>query len=147
MITEATKYDLEGIYRCAKSFFEYAKYEEKYGMPLDKDSFLGMVTPYINTGICLLYRDTEYSKIRGGICGMVVPWGYNNAIKLCYELFYWMDPDVRGQGLKLIKEYEKRVEEAGARSVMIQPETELTEKIGLLYKRRKYQLFERFWIK
>jgi hypothetical protein len=50
-------------------------------------------------------------------------------------------------GLKLIKAYEDRVEATGARSVMIQPETELTEKVGLLYKRRKYQLFERFWIK
>jgi len=147
MITDATKYDLDGIYRCAESFFEYAGYEEKYGLPLDKKSFIKMVIPYVEDGICLLYRDTEYGKIRGGICGMVVEWGYNNAIKFCYELFYWMDPDVRGQGLKLIKEYEKRVEAAGARSVMIQPETELTEKVGLLYKRRGYQLFERFWIK
>jgi hypothetical protein len=29
---------------------------------------------------------------------------------------------------------------------MVQPETELSDKIGMLYKRRKYQPFERFWI-
>ena len=68
MITDATKYDLEGIYRCAESFFQYAKYEEKYGMPLDKGSFIEMVTPYVDDGICLLYRDSECGKIRGGIC-------------------------------------------------------------------------------
>lgn len=147
MITDATKYDLEGIYRCAVKFFEYAGYEERYGLPLDRESFIDMVKPYVDSGICLLWRNTPYGEIKGGICGMVVPWGYNNKIKLCYELFYWMDPDVRGKGLELIKEYEKRVENLGARSVMIQPETELTEKVGILYKRRKYQPFERFWIK
>jgi GNAT superfamily N-acetyltransferase len=146
MITDATKYDLESIYRCAVSFFEYAGYEEKYGLPLDKVSFLKMVRPYIDDGICLLYRESELSQVRGGVCGIIVPWGYNNDIKLCMELFYWMDPDVRGQGVGLIKAYEERIKEAGARSVMVQPETELSDKIGMLYKRRKYQPFERFWI-
>ena len=146
VITDATQYDLESIYKCAVSFFEYARYEEKYGLPLDKDSFIKMVIPYVEDGICLLYRETEFGEVRGGICGMVIPWGYNNSIKICMELFYWMDPDVRGQGIKLIKAYEERVKEAGARNMMIQPETELTEKIAMLYKRRGYKMLERFWI-
>ena len=144
MITDATTDDLEGIYRCAERFFEYADYEGKYGMGLDKASFIKMVVPYIEKGICLLYR--KNGRIRGGIAGMPFPWGFNNAIKLCMELFYWMDPEVRGQGIKLIKAYEDRVRKAGARSIMIQPETELSRKVGLLYKRRGYRPFESFWV-
>ena len=79
---------------------------------------------------------------------MIVPWGFNRSVKIALELFYWLDPEVRGlNGIRLIKAYEDRVTEAGARSIMIQPETHLTEKVGKLYQRRGYKPFERFWIK
>ena len=59
-----------------------------------------------------------------------------------------MDPEHRGiASVKMLKAYEDAVEKAGAKNVMIQPETELTEKVGRLYERRGYVPFERFWIK
>ena len=149
VILDATIYDLDGITACAERFFEYAGYAEKFNMPLDRGSFQAMVSPYIqqDNGICLLVKNSDPGNVLGGICGTVVPWGFNSEIKIALELFYWLDPDARGFGLKLIKAYEDRVKEMGARNVMIQPETELTEKVGTLYRRRGYRPFERFWIK
>ena len=145
-LRNATLHDLKGIYACAQRFFKYAGYEERHGMPLDEYSFTKMVIPYVKDGICLLAVDGD--TVKGGVCGTIVPWGFNISIKVALELFYWMDEDVRGTvAIRMLAEYEKRVEAAGAKSIMIQPETALTEKVGKMYERRGYVPFERFWIK
>ena len=145
-IRKAAEYDVDGIYACAVRFFEYAKYEEQHGMPLDEGSFKSMLRKYLKDGICFLA--VEGVDVRGGICGMIMPWGFNQRIKVALELFYWMDEEYRGlTGMRLLAKYEDAVAKAGAKNIMIQPETELTEKVGRLYERKGYVPFERFWIK
>ena len=145
-IRRAVQRDIEGIADCAERFFEYAQYEEKFDMPFDRASFKEMVERYIKDGICILTVDKE--KVVGGICGMIAPWGYNKNIKLGYELFYWMDKEHRGRtAIKMFDRYEREVISQGARSVMVQPETFLTDKVGRLYERRGYKKHETFWVK
>ena len=145
-LRNATQHDLDGIYACAEKFAAYAGYEEQHGMPFDEASFKDTVLQYIENGICILAVDGDI--VKGGVCGMVMPWGFNDSIKIALELFYWMDEDSRGTiAIRMLAEYEKRVAAAGAKSIMIQPETPLTEKVGKMYERRGYVPFERFWIK
>lgn len=140
--------DLPGIVDCAVRFFEYADYARKYSTSLDENSFRGMVEKYIGAddGVCLVAVNGD--DVKGGICGAIIPWGFNKSIKMGFELFWWMDPDVRGTiGVRLFDEYEKRVEAKGARNIMVCPETHLSHKVAKLYERRGYKMWESFWIK
>lgn len=147
-IREALINDLDGITDCAERFFAYAKYDEN-GLPLDRDSFKCMVKGVIESenGIVLLLMDKLY--VAGGIAGSVHDWGFNNSIKICTELFYWVDEKYRGRkSLELLMEYEKKAAVFGAnKSFMISVNTDLKDKVNLLYKRMGYVENEQQFIK
>jgi len=147
-IREALINDLDGITDCAERFFAYAKYTEN-GLPLDRDSFKSMVRGVIESenGIVLLLMDKLY--VAGGIAGSVLPWGFNKSIKFCHELFYWVDEKYRGRkSLELLIKYEKKAMSLGAnKSIMISVNTDLKDKVNLLYKRMGYVENEQQFIK
>ena len=147
IIREAELKDVPSLLRCAKNFFKYAKYED-YGLPLDDVSFVEMVCGYIEAdhSKCLVTEKDE--KVVGAVCGIVTPWTFNKKILFAYEAFYWMEPEHRGKvSIKMLSEYEDWVQRYGAVNVMIQPETNLTEKVGKLYEKRGYKPLEHFWVK
>ena len=151
IITHATKYDIEGIADCAERFFEYAKYEEE-GMPLCRESFKRMMLDRFidkRMSVCLLLKDSHIGTVRGGICGFVTQWGYNDSIKIGVEHFYWVDLEFRGiNSIKLKKAYEKEIYDLGAvKNIMVEPNTHLSAGVARLYGRSGYKPHERFWIK
>lgn len=55
------------------------------------------------------------------------------------ELFWWMEPEARGYGVRLLKRAERWAAAAGAQKVhMIAP----TPEVGLLYERLGYEALE-----
>jgi GNAT superfamily N-acetyltransferase len=55
------------------------------------------------------------------------------------EVFWWVEPEHRGEGLKLLRAAEKRAKEAGAqRMQMIAP----TDQVGAVYERCGYEFVE-----
>lgn len=145
-IREAKLEDIKEIIECGKHFFEYAKFNEK-GLFLCEKSFGKEVELYISSsnGIILLLMDGN--AVVGGICGAVVPWAFNNSVKMCHEFFYWVEPEHRGlSSIRLYKKFEKQAIEEGAKFVhMITPNTELN--IDGLYQRLGFKYHESGWIK
>jgi GNAT superfamily N-acetyltransferase len=55
------------------------------------------------------------------------------------EVFWWVEPEHRGEGVKLLREAEKRAKHAGAQTMqMIAP----TDKVAGLYQRFGYEFVE-----
>lgn len=146
-IRDALINDLEGITDCARRFFKYAEFEKEYGLPFDSSSFKEMVANHIENGVVLLLMDGLY--VAGGIAGMIHSWGFNREIKICQELFFWVDEKYRGaNSVRLFHEYEKKVKDFGAdKIIMISPNTYLQEQVNILYKRMGYKHLEQYWIK
>lgn len=139
--------DMPGIVRCAESFFEYAEYA-KNGMTLDKSAFEKKVEWYIKDekGIVLLL--VNQGNVCGGISGYVSEWDFNPAVKILIEFFFWIDPEYRGNGVRLLKAFESIGKENGAQKiVMISPQTFLKSKVDRMYEKFGYQPTEQFWMK
>ena len=148
-IREALTNDLDGIADCAERFFEYAKYHEK-DLFLDRESFKAFIKTHIeeDSGIVLLLMDGLY--VAGGICGWVGEWGFNRSIKICNEVFYWIDEKYRGgvNSVRLLIEFENKAKKIGAdRILMISVNTYLQDKVNCLYERKGYQKLEQLHIK
>lgn len=148
-IREAMASDLDAIANCGERFFNYAGFDKK-GLSMDRDSFKDMVLEYIEdeNGIVLLLMNGL--NVAGGICGSVQPWGFNKAIRMGSELFYWIDDQHRGsiKSIQLLSAYDKRVAELGADvNVMVSVDTHLQPKVNHLYERKGYLPLEQFFIK
>lgn len=148
-IREALVNDLDGIADCAERFFQYADYARK-GLVLDRESFKAFIKTHIEgeSGIVLLLMDGLY--VAGGICGWVGEWGFNRSIKICNEVFYWIDEKYRGgaNSVRLLIEFENKAKEIGAdRILMISVNTYLQDKVNCLYERKGYQKLEQLHIK
>ena len=148
-IRDALINDLDGITDCCKRFFEYARFEDQ-GLPLDENSFRNMVaTDYVENpdGIVLLLMNKLY--VAGGIAGKISQWGFNTNIKMCVELFWWVDIPYRGRkSIELLKQYEDKAKALGAhKSVMVSINTHLQDYVNHLYERMGYKKNEQFFIK
>jgi len=87
-------------------------------------------------GICLLIEE------RGDVCGMICIVLFPHFISgelTAGEVAWWVDPEHRGSGIKLVREAEKRAKEAGAKRLqMIAP----TAQVGAVYERLDYEFVE-----
>lgn len=64
------------------------------------------------------------------------------------EMFWFVDPESRGDGLKLFRHFEKYAKECGAKQIaMIHLSDSYPEKLKRLYLRSGYKLVENHYIK
>lgn len=146
-IRKANKTDLPGITRCARDFFQYADFA-KYNLVLDEPSFEATVQKHMERGVVLLLVDDD-NTVRGGIAGAPSPWGFNSAVTIMLELFFWVDPEYRGlSAFRMLKEFEKASRSLGVDKIgMIAVNTYLADAVGKMYERTGYKLLESFYIK
>src|SRR6266481_8606542 len=90
----------------------------------------------------VLNRGLLLSERAGKICGMFGYFVYPHFLSgeiVAGEVFWWVEPEHRGEGVKLLKEAERRAKSAGAaRMQMIAPD----DRLGTLYKRLGYSFVE-----
>lgn len=74
-----------------------------------------------------------------GMIGFVVYPHFLSGEVVAGEVFWWVEPEYRGEGVKLLREAEKRVKQAGAhRMQMIAP----NDALASLYRRLGYGFIE-----
>lgn len=74
-----------------------------------------------------------------GMIGYVVFDHFLSGEKVSGEVFWWVEPEHRGEGIKLMREAEKRSLAAGAKKMqMIAP----TDQVGAVYQRMGYEFVE-----
>jgi len=74
-----------------------------------------------------------------GMLGYVVYPHFISGESTAGEVFWWVEPEHRGEGLKLLKEAERRAKAVGAEKMqMIAP----TDRVATLYLRLGYEFVE-----
>jgi GNAT superfamily N-acetyltransferase len=74
-----------------------------------------------------------------GMIGFVVFPHFMSGETVAGEVFWWVEPGHRGDGLRLLKEAERRARQAGAKSMqMIAP----TEQVAKVYERMGFRYVE-----
>lgn len=82
---------------------------------------------------------SERSGVVVGMIGFVLFPHFLSGEVVAGEVFWWVEPEHRGEGIKLLKEAEKRAESAGAsRMQMIAP----NDHVATVYKRLGYEFVE-----
>jgi len=88
-----------------------------------------------NDGIVVLERDGEIT----GMLGFVIHEHFISGERVAGEIFWWVSPEHRGDGLRLLREVERRARNAGAKYLhMIAP----SERVKTLYERLKFDFVE-----
>jgi RimJ/RimL family protein N-acetyltransferase len=85
----------------------------------------------------LLLAERDGSII--GMLGFIVHDHFIDGERLAGEVFWWMEPEHRGEGLKLVEEAKRRARLAGAKALdMIAP----NKKVARLYGHLGYEFVE-----
>src|SRR5438552_5373318 len=86
-------------------------------------------------GLIVSERDGQVT----GMLGFVLFDHFISGERTCGEVFWWLNPESRGEGLKLLREVERRAKLAGAKHIqMIAP----TAEVARVYERLKYRFVE-----
>jgi len=134
MIRQATASDVPRLVEMGRRF----RSETGYARVLAENpqKMTELATQLASLG-CLLVSE------RGGeLVGMLGYFVYPHFIsgeQTAGEVFWWVEPECRGEGVKLLREAEKRARESGAEKMqMIAP----TDRVANLYKRLGYEFVE-----
>ncbi len=87
---------------------------------------------------------TERDQVITGMLGSILHNHFMSGELMAGEVFWWVEPEYRGDGIRLVKETETRARAAGAVSLqMIAP----NERVAALYQRMGYEFVESTWQK
>ncbi len=86
----------------------------------------------------------EQSGAIVGMMGLVAAPHFISGELSAGEVFWWMEPDARGAGLRLLRAAEQWARDKGANGLqMIAPD----ERVGAVYQRLGYRLIERSYFR
>jgi len=144
VIREATRDDITELLRMGDAFAEATDLKAKVGY--DRDSVERLFLQLIDSdGGILLILDIDGPK--GGAGGLVHPSIFNNAHLTGSELFWWVDPEWRGNGLSLFAGLEEAARAKGAQSWMMASVGIEDERLARIYRRAGYSPSDRNYIK
>lgn len=137
-IERATVNDLAALMRVCMSFFD----ETPFGslMPRDEaaqQEAFSKLGSLIESGIVFLARDDD--GVHGAIGGHIVPFWWNEGVKIAADSFWYMMPNKRGgtAGIKLLHAFEQEGARLGATWAMLQ--AGIDRSVSPILERRGYQ--------
>jgi hypothetical protein len=134
LIREATLDDLPRIVEMGRRFLKDTKYDKHLS---ENPEQMKKVAELLILNKTLLISERDGKLV--GMLGFVVHSHFISGDLMAGEVFWWMEPEYRGRGLRLMREMERRGRLAGAMySQMVAPNEELAN----LYRRRKYEFVE-----
>lgn len=122
-----------------------AKFHALADLPVafDAPTFAGVLGETIRNRTVLVLADKEPV----GMIGMVVhPFYYNANFLNAAEIFWWIEPDHRGRGGKMIDALERRSRELGVFAQHLSC-LETMKEVGMLYERKGYRLIDHNYVK
>lgn len=145
MYLHATKADLKDCVPCAKAFHDV--YDP--GVEFCEKSFIDYWESLLdsNTGFMILIEHRDGDVI-GGVGGVVTNF-QTSAVKNSIEMFYWVDPEFRGEvAIKLYNEFIAESKRRGAtRVLMAYMERSDPERMKRFYLAKKFVPFEYHMLK
>ena len=134
MIREATREDIPRIVEMGCHFRGDSRYEKYLRENPSKMAELAD-TMIAKNGLLVSESD---GKVVGMLASIIYPHFISGDI-FSGEIVWWVEPEYRGDGVRLVRTMENRARLAGAKyAQMIAP----TEQVGHLYKRLGYEYVE-----
>ena len=134
MIRLATKEDIPRLVEMGQRFRAHSTYSQYLADNPEQMAKLGQQLIDVD-GLLISERDGKII----GMMGFILHNHFLSGEKVAGEVFWWMEPEYRGDGLRLLHEAERRSKAAGAKYMhMIAP----TEQVETIYKRLGYQYVE-----
>ena len=143
MITELTVDDLPKLIEGAHSFYA----EGKLPGPFSPDRFIKGWAGLLESRIGLLLGFEKDGEIAGAIGGTIFPDMTTPKVHAT-ELFWYVKPEHRGAGIKLLLEFEKAARDRGADRIWMIHLVELNDgPLDKLYERLGYRFVEKVFVK
>ena len=134
MIREAQEADLDRLVEMGQRFLRESSYKAHLS---DNPEQMRKLAKDLTERNSVLVAEEDGQLI--GMLGFLIYDHFISGEKTCGEVFWWLEKEHRGAGLKLLRETEKRARLAGASHVqMIAP----NERVAGLYRRLGYQYVE-----
>lgn len=141
MIRLATPEDIDQIAVLGERFISESHYYRLIG--INPDALRSVAEMLIAEDNGLLLVDEFYGELAGMI-GMIATIHPTSWEPVASELFWYVPPEARGGGIKLLFAAERWAREFGCkRCIMVSP----NDRVGLLYERLGYELLETQYIK
>ena len=143
MIRELTIKEVPLLIECAKSFWEEGRIPGRF----NADCFVKGWTAFLEQRIGVILVAEEQGEIVGGIGGSLFP-DFNTGDLTATEMFWYLMPGHRGQGLRLLREFERAMRERGGKRIwMVHLMAVNAERMAEYYARNGYALSEQFFVK
>ena len=134
-IRHAEARDLPVLVDMGRRFHEVSGLKELIGF--DEMSFLGTLSKLMDVR-GLLVDGESFPRAMAGV--FAAPSFYNSQVRIAGELFWWTDPEHRGNGKEMLKAIECTARAMGAGLLhMSCLEAQRPEAVGKLYQRAGYR--------
>lgn len=142
MIRPAYAQELEICVSMAREFWQHTYYDD----PFDDQYVYKMVELAYRHELLIVLE--VHKRLCGFAAGVAIPLLGNAQVTQVTELAYWVNPESRGHGLKLIEGFEKACRMVGAKYVnMIAMQSSSPEVAEKIYLRRGYTKIETTYCK
>lgn len=142
-IRKPTEADIPSIVEMGKRFHAESVYSEMIGF--NPEAFARSLAHFIASDVMLFFVLESEGEIIGAICGAVAPH-YMTGELAASELFWWVTPEARGYGLKLLDAFEQASIERGAKvGGMVAPRG--SEQLARVYAHKGYAMSETVFVK
>ena len=142
-IKRATKDDIDKLFHLATQFYDSSKFLKNF----NTDCFRKTWTPLLESGVGVIFTLNDGDAMEGALGGIKHP-DINNGEMTATEFFWFVSPNDRGEGLKLLKAFENWAFLAGCKKVIMCLLTDLMPpKVGKVYQRYDYKMAEIHYIK
>ena len=123
--------------------FEQATSEVKVNMDYAWEKYQRMM----EQGIVKLFVAEEDGEIQGSI-GFLITDDFHEDLKICIELFWFVDPRFRGIGKGLVDRFEEEARQSGCKkTAMIHLSDSYPESLEKFYLKNGYRLLEKHYVK
>lgn len=136
------KSEIVAVVTVAANFSDESKY-----VVVDIDITSNSYWSFIESGIGCIFLLKDQDKIVGGLGAIKYP-DLHSGVLTAVETFWYVLPEYRGEGLKLLDAYEQWASDNNCgKMAMIHMVDSMPKALEKLYTRRGYQLIEKHYVK
>lgn len=144
MIRKARPDDIGRLLELGHAFFQSAGWGRV--VEWDPMSVVETIEQVDETGVLLVLE--KDGRVEGAVGAPILPSFFNKATRMSQELFWYVDPPARREGMALLSALEEACKEKGAAiHLMGAVAGDREEKFDRFYRARGYEPAERFFIK
>ena len=130
--------ELEGLFQLADQFFVDSEFLKDF----DRDIFVQSWRGFLNSGNGIIFVMEKDGVFTGAIGALKFP-DPNNGRLIASELFWYVDREHRGHGLKLLDAFEAWADSCGCQQkIMVYLADLMPEQVKHIYERKGYKQME-----